>query len=46
MRSENCENLQGVFIGTSDSIEVGSDAFKGCTGLFVASRAKALRSQQ
>ena len=38
---ENCENLQGVFIGTSDSIEVGSDAFKGCTGLgFVASRAK------
>lgn len=38
---ENCENLQGVFIGTSDSIEVGADAFKGCTGLgFVASRAK------
>ncbi len=38
---ENCENLQGVFIGTSDSIEVGADAFKGCTGLgFVASRAQ------
>lgn len=38
---ENCHNLQGVFIGTSDSIEVGADAFKGCTGLgFVASRAK------
>ena len=38
---ENCQNLQGVFIGTSDSIEVGADAFKGCTGLgFVASRAK------
>ena len=38
---ENCKNLQGVFIGTSDSIEVGADAFKGCTGLgFVASRAK------
>lgn len=38
---EDCENLQGVFIGTSDSIEVGSDAFKGCTGLgFVASCAK------
>ena len=38
---ENCQNLQGVFIGTSDSIEVGVDAFKGCTGLgFVASRAK------
>lgn len=37
---ENCQNLQGVFIGTSDSIEVGADAFKGCTGLgFVASRA-------
>lgn len=38
---ENCENLQGVFIGTPDSIEVDADAFKGCTGLgFVASRAK------
>lgn len=38
---ENCRNLQGVFIGTPDSIEVGADAFKGCTGLsFVASRAK------
>lgn len=38
---ENCQNLQGVFIGTPDSIEVGADAFKGCTGLgFVASRAK------
>lgn len=38
---ENCENLQGVFIGASDSIEVGADAFKDCTGLgFVASRAK------
>lgn len=38
---ENCQNLQGVFFGTSDSIEVGTDAFKGCTGLgFVASRAK------
>jgi len=38
---ENCQNLQGVFFGTSDSIEVGADAFKGCTGLgFVASRAK------
>lgn len=38
---ENCHNLQGVFIGTPDSIEVGADAFKGCTGLgFVASRAK------
>lgn len=38
---ENCQNLQGVFIGTPDSIEVGADAFKGCTGLgFVVSRAK------
>ena len=38
---ENCQNLQGVFFGTSDSIEVGADAFNGCTGLgFVASRAK------
>lgn len=38
---ENCQNLQGAFFGTSDSIEVGADAFKGCTGLgFVASRAK------
>lgn len=38
---ENCQNLQGVFFGTSDSIEVGADAFTGCTGLgFVASRAK------
>lgn len=38
---ENCQNLQGVLIGTPDSIEVGADAFKGCTGLgFVASRAK------
>lgn len=38
---EDCRNLQGVFIGTPDSIEVGADAFKGCTGLsFVASRAK------
>lgn len=38
---ENCHNLQGVFIGTPDSIEVGADAFKGCTGLgFVVSRAK------
>lgn len=38
---ENCHNLQGVFIGTPDSIEVGADAFKGRTGLgFVASRAK------
>lgn len=38
---ENCQNLQGVFIGTPDSIEVGADAFKGCTSLgFVASRAK------
>lgn len=38
---ENCQNLQGVFIGTPDSIEVGADVFKGCTGLgFVASRAK------
>ena len=38
---ESCQNLQGVFIGTPDSIEVGADAFKGCTGLgFVASRAK------
>lgn len=38
---ENCRNLQGVFIGAPDSIEVGADAFKGCTGLsFVASRAK------
>ena len=38
---ENCQNLQGVFIGTPDSIEVGADAFKGCTGLgFVASRAQ------
>ena len=38
---ENCQNLQGVFFGTPDSIEVGADAFKGCTSLgFVASRAK------
>lgn len=38
---ENCQNLQGVFIGTPDSIEVGADAFKGCTSLsFVVSRAK------
>ena len=38
---ENCQNLQGVFIGTPDSIEVGADAFKGCTSLgFVASCAK------
>lgn len=38
---ENCQYLQGVLIGTPDSIEVGADAFKGCTGLgFVASRAK------
>lgn len=38
---ENCQNLQGVFIGTPDSIEVGADAFKGCTGLgFVVSRAE------
>lgn len=38
---ENCQNLQGVFIGTPDSIVVGADAFKGCTSLgFVASRAK------
>ena len=38
---ENCQNLQGVFIGTPDSIEVWADAFKGCTGLgFVASRAQ------
>ncbi len=38
---ENCQNLQGAFFGMSDSIEVGADAFKGCTGLgFVASRAK------
>lgn len=38
---ENCQNLQGVFFGATDSIEVGADAFKGCTGLgFVASRAK------
>lgn len=38
---ENCQNLQGVFIGTPDSIEVGADAFKGCTGLgFVVSRAQ------
>lgn len=38
---ENCRNLQGVFIGTPDSIVVGADAFKGCTSLsFVASRAK------
>ena len=38
---ENCENLQGVFFGTPDSIEVGANAFRGCTSLgFVASRAK------
>lgn len=38
---ENCQNLQGVFIGTPDSIVVGADAFKGCRSLsFVASRAK------
>lgn len=38
---ESCQNLQGVFIGTPDSIEVGADAFKGCTSLgFVASCAK------
>ena len=38
---ENCQNLQGVFFGTPDSIEVGANAFRGCTSLgFVASRAK------
>ena len=38
---ENCQNLQGVFIGTRDSIDVEANTFKGCTSLsFVASRAR------
>lgn len=38
---QNCSNLQGLFIGTPDTVSVGADALAGCKGLgFVASRAK------
>ena len=37
---ENCENLQALFIGSPNTVDVGSNALKGCTNLgFVASRA-------
>lgn len=39
---ENCENLQALFIGSPNAVDVGSDALKGCVNLgFVASRASA-----
>ena len=38
---QNCSSLQGLFIGTPDTISVGANAFMGCKNLgFVASRAK------
>lgn len=38
---QNCSNLQGLFIGTSETVSVGANAFIGCRNLgFVASRAK------
>ena len=38
---QNCSNLQGLFIGTSDTVSVGANAFIGCRNLgFMASRAK------
>ena len=38
---QNCSNLQGLFIGTPDTISVGANALIGCRNLgFVASRAK------
>lgn len=37
---ENCENLQALFIGSPNAVDVGADALKGCVNLgFVASRA-------
>ena len=40
---ENCENLQALFIGSSNTVDVGANALKGCTNLgFVASRASAV----
>ena len=39
---ENCENLQALFIGSPNTVDVGANALKGCTNLgFVASRASA-----
>ena len=38
---QNCSNLQGLFIGTPDAVNVGANALAGCRNLgFVASRAK------
>lgn len=38
---QNCSNLQGLFIGTPDTVNVGANALIGCRNLgFVASRAK------
>ena len=37
---ENCENLQALFIGSPNAVDVGANALKGCVNLgFVASRA-------
>ena len=37
---ENCENLQALFIGSPNAVDVGANALRGCVNLgFVASRA-------
>ena len=40
---ENCENLQTLFIGSPNTVDVGANALRGCSNLgFVASRSSAV----
>lgn len=40
---ENCENLQALFIGSPNAVDVGANALRGCASLgFVASRSGAV----
>lgn len=40
---ENCENLQALFIGSPNTVDVGANALRGCANLgFVASRSSAV----
>lgn len=40
---ENCENLQALFIGSPNAVDVGANALRGCASLgFVASRSSAV----
>lgn len=40
---ENCENLQALFIGSPNAVDVGANALRGCANLgFVASRSSAV----